>query len=97
MNAYEIDVWRGIKHNGEFVINDSRKVMIHARNQIEAINKVKLAETKTNKLDGLLIEVSAEFIYRITKIGTVKIEKFYVYSHGKSPTSVEYFKQQNSQ
>jgi predicted metallo-beta-lactamase superfamily hydrolase len=92
MNAYEIDIWRNIKHNGKFFINDGRTVVIHARNQIEAKNKIRLAEAKTNKLDGLLIEVSAEFIHGVTKVGTVRIEKYYVYSNGRYPISVEDFK-----
>ena len=73
-------------------MNPSRTVIIHARNETEAKSKVKLAESQTNKLDGITIDVSKEFIYAVYKIGTVTIQPFYVYSNGKGSISVAEFK-----
>ena len=85
MNAYEISIWRGVKHNGEFSHNIQRTELIHARNEIEARHKVTLAQGYLQNITSLQIEVSGEFIYSCRKIGTVKIEKFYVYSDGRTP------------
>jgi hypothetical protein len=95
MNAYEIDIWRSVKHNGEFVVNDPRTEVVHARNETEAKSKIKLAEKKTHQSADLLIDVSAEFIYGCHKIGTVTIEKFYVYSSNRTPTPVKEFQLRN--
>jgi hypothetical protein len=92
MNAYGIDIWRSVKHNGEFVTNANRFVIIHARNEQEAKTKVTLAKAYINDLPALKMEVSAEIIYSVTKLGTVRIEPFYVYSGDKSSISVKEFK-----
>lgn len=99
MNAYEIDIWRGVKHNGKFVVNNSRKVLVHARNENEAKSKVTLALSKTYNYSDvgkgkitLIIEVSQETVYSCIRIGTVKIERFYTYSNGRTPTLVSDFK-----
>jgi len=88
MNAYGIDIWRSVKHNDKFSHNVNRFEIIHARNEAEAKNKVTLAQGYIQNLPALQIEVSNETIYSIKKIGTVKIEKFYVYSDGRTPRPV---------
>lgn len=88
--------WRSLKHNGQFVTNLQRVALIHARNEMEAKSKIKLTEAKTQQLSNLLIETSNEFIYSVTKIGTVTIEKFYVYSGDRSPILVRHFKMRES-
>jgi hypothetical protein len=92
MNAYEISIWRGIRHNEKFIVNDQRTVIIHARNETEAKSKVKLAEPQHNNLDNIRIDVSKEFIYTVYKIGTVTIQPFYVYSNDRGSISVAEFK-----
>ena len=89
MNAYEIDLWRSVKHNGEFVTNLQRRIIVHARNEKEAKTKVTLKESTVNKLPGLTIEASRESIYRTTLIGTVTIEPFYVYSSSRTSIPVK--------
>jgi hypothetical protein len=100
MNAYRVDIWKSVKHNGKFVTNIQRVIVIHARNTEEAKAKAILKKSTVNKLEGLIVEASAEYIYSCEKIGTVTIEKFYVYSnHDYSPVPVEEyrnsFKRQN--
>jgi hypothetical protein len=92
MNAYRIDVWRSVKHNGKFVTNIQRQIVVHARNKEEAESKIKLTKESVNKLPALLVEASNEFIYSCEKIGTVTIQPFYVYSDKLSPTLVEDYK-----
>ena len=89
MIAYGIDIWRSSKHNGKFVTN-----AVHARNEREAKTKVNLAKAYINDLTTLKLkmEVSAEVIHGIVKLGTVRIEPFYVYSGDNTPISVEEFK-----
>lgn len=96
MNAYGIDIWRGVEHNGKFVTNANRFEVIHARNEQEAKSKITLAKGYTQELPALTIKVSAECIYSVTKLGTVKIEPYYVYSGDKSPISVEDFKRRQN-
>jgi hypothetical protein len=91
MNAYEIDIWRGVKHNGVFSHNDVRVELVHARNEEEAREKITLREGYIHNSFGacdLVIEVSSETIYSCRKIGTVCIKPFYVYSDGRSPVLV---------
>ena len=85
MLGFRVYIWRSVKHNGEFVVNNERTEIVHARNEDEAKSKVVLAPAKHH--DGnLTIDVSAEFIYGVEKIGTVKVvtRKFYEYSNGLS-------------
>ena len=89
MNAYEIVVWRSVKHNNGFSHNDGRVVLVHARNEEEAKKKVVLRVGCVIRLIDLIIDVSAEFIYSTRKIGTVRIERFYVYSDGRSPVLID--------
>ena len=88
MNAYGIEIWKSVKHNDKFSHNINRFEIIHARNETEAKNKVTLAQGYIQNLPALQIEVSGESIYACRKIGTVKIEKFYVYSDGRTPRPV---------
>ena len=89
MNAYEVDVWRGVQHNGKFSHNDSRVELIHARNEEEARKKITLREGHVDGLtSGLNINVSSESIYSVRKIGTVKIGRFYVYTDSEGSTRV---------
>lgn len=93
MNAYRISIWRSVKHNGKFVTNIHREIIIHARNSKEADAKITLAPEHTyDSSPTLKIEVSSETIYSTTKIGTVTIEPYYVYSDGQNPISVEQYK-----
>ena len=88
MNAYEIRIRKSVKHNDKFSHNLERKQLIHARNETEATNKVILEKGNTHKLQNLIITVSDECIYSTTKIGTVEIKPFYVYSDGRTPIPV---------
>jgi hypothetical protein len=95
MNAYRIDMWRSVKHNGVWVTTVSRTEIIHARNEKEARSKIILKEAYVNNLPQLKIETGNEFINSCEKIGTVTIEPFYVYSgqnYNYSPISVEDYK-----
>ena len=86
MNVYEISIWRGVKHNGEFSHNVQRMELIHARNEAEARGKVTLTPSKTYESNSSLkIEASAETIYSCRKTGTVLVKPFYVYSDGRTP------------
>jgi len=91
MNAYEVRIWRSVKHNGVFVCNNDRLVVIHARNKEQAEKKITLAKAINNLNDGL-VEVSAEWVYSTELIGTVTIQPFYVYSKGRNNISVADFK-----
>ena len=88
MNAYGVEIWKGVRHNDKFSHNINRFEIIHARNEVEAKNKITLAQGYIQNIPALQIEVSGEFIYSIKKMGTVKIEKFYVYSDGRTPRPV---------
>lgn len=93
MNAYEICIWKSVKHNGKFSHNIERRQLVHTRNEKEAGLKVELEPSKIHdmtKAGGILIEVSQEYIYEVVKIGTVHIEKFYVYSDGRNPIPVKH-------
>jgi len=69
-------------------------ILVHARNEKEAKSKITLIKGDTKVLPDLIIKVHDEFIYSCTKIGTVKIEPFYVYSDDQqSPVSVSYYKE----
>lgn len=88
MNAFEIDIWRQVKHNGKFSHTVTRVELIHARSEQEAKGKVKLTEGKTYINSNPEIEVSAEFIYSCRKIGTVRKQLYYEYSNGRRPIKV---------
>lgn len=88
MNVYEIDVWRQVKNNGEFSHTVTRLELIHALNEERAKKKITLAEPKTYQRDNITTEVTGEFIYRITRTGTVTIQPYYKYSDGRSPRPV---------
>lgn len=88
MNAFELDIWKQVKHNGKFSHTVTRMRLIHARNEREARGKVKLAEGETSLTGTLEIEVSAEFIYSCRKIGTVRKQLYYKYSDGRRPIQV---------
>ncbi len=88
MNAYEIRIWKSVKHNDKFSHYLERKQLIHARNETQAKNKIALEKGNAHNLDNLIITVSEEYIYSTTKIGTVVIRPFYVYSDGRTPRPV---------
>lgn len=88
MNAFEIDIWSQVKHNGKFSHTITRVELIHARNEREAKGKVKLIEGETYVTGELEIEASAEFIYSCRKTGTVRKQLYYEYSDGRSPIKV---------
>jgi hypothetical protein len=94
LNAYRIDIWRSVKHNDKFICNVQRVQIIHARNEVEAKSKIILKGETINNLPDLIIKVSSEFIYSCEKIGTVRIEPFYIYSNGRSSISVKEYKEQ---
>ena len=81
MNAFRISVWRSVSHNGKFVTNNQRVIIIHAMSEEKAKSKIKLKEATENHLRGLEIKTSKEVIYSCEKIGTVEIHPFYVYSN----------------
>ena len=88
MKAFEISIWRGVKHNDVFSHNDVRVGLVHARNEVEAREKVTLCEGRVTHLSGLDIDVSPEVIYSVRDIGVVRIKRFYVYSDGRSPVLI---------
>ena len=89
MNVYEIDIWRSVKHNCEFSHNDNRVVLVHALNEDSAKKKITLGPEKTwSSGSGLVIKVSAEYIYRLTKVGTVRKKLYYEYSDGRRPRPI---------
>lgn len=94
MNAYRIDIWKSVEHNGKFVANINRVVLIHARNETEAKSKISLQKETVQNLPQLEIKVSNEVIYSCERIGTVTIERFYVYSDGRTPISVKEYQAQ---
>ena len=88
MQAFDIEIWRQVEHNGKFSHTVPRVELIHARNEQEAKGKVKLVEGKTQMVGDLEIQVSNEFIYSCRKIGTVRKVLFYEYSDGRTPRRV---------
>ena len=92
MNAYDINIWTSVTHNGKFSHKVQRKVLVHARNEAEAKSKIMLAPEKHYDTDNLHIVASAEYIYSCVKFGTVKKELHYTYSDGRHAIPCEYFK-----
>lgn len=94
MNAYEVNIWASVKHNGIFSHHIERELVIHARNVGEAKNKVYLKKGCINTgNDKLNIEVSEEFIESVYLIGEVEIHPHYVYSgNSRSPILVSEYK-----
>lgn len=92
MNVFRIAIWRSVQHNGKFVTNIQRVAIIHARNQKEAAAKITLKKELVQNLPELEIKASQEIIYSCEKVGTVKIEPYYVYSKDYSPISIEQYK-----
>lgn len=88
MNAYEVDIWCGVKRDGQWSHNVTRRELVHALNESKARQKITLAPAKTVHAACETIEVSAEFVYSIRKTGTVTIQRMYVYSDGRSPRPV---------
>jgi len=88
MNAFEVDIWKQVKHNGKFSHTIPRMELIHARNEQEARGKVELAGGELQKGYNLEIDVSAEFIYSCRKVGTVRKQLYYEYSDGRNPIRV---------
>lgn len=91
MNVYEIDIWRSVYHNGKYSHTATRVELIHALNEERAKKKIALEPEKvyaSEHTHGLSVKVSAEFIYRIKKTGTVVIKPYYVYSDGRYPRPV---------
>jgi hypothetical protein len=84
MLGFRLHIWYSVKHNGEFVVNNGRTEIVHARNECEAKSKAVLAPAKHQIIGNLTIDCSPEFIYEAEKIGTVKTitRKFYQYSNG---------------
>jgi len=87
MNVYEVDIWRSVRHNGNFSHNAIRYALVHALNEERAKKKIKLDKARTWG-DKIQIEASDEFIYGIRKTGTVKIKPYYEYSDGRRPRPV---------
>ena len=89
MNVYEIDIWTSVKHNGKFSHTVTRTVMVHALNEDRAKKKITLEPEKIYDVGSrLVINASAEFIYRLTKTGTVRKKLYYEYSDGRNPRPV---------
>ena len=88
MNVYEFDIWRSVKHSGEFSHNATRYQLVHALNEERARKKVTLSQAKAMGIEPHLIEVAREFIYSVRKTGTVTIQPYYVYSGGRTPRPV---------
>lgn len=84
MNVFDFDIWKQVKHDGQFSHTVTRKQTVHALNEERARARIKLEPGYTN--DHL--EVSGEFIYQVKKCGTVTIQPFYVYSDGRLPRPV---------
>lgn len=87
MNVYEIDIWRRVKHNGEFSHTITRRELIHALNEEIANKKITLAKGYVGENPPM--EVSDEFIYHIERTGTVVIKPYYVYSDDRCPRPVK--------
>ncbi len=85
MNVYEVYIWRSVKRSGEFSHNAERVALVHARNEAEAKGKVELEPPKVYGESLGFVEISGEFIYSVTKTGTVTKQLMYVYSDGRSP------------
>jgi hypothetical protein len=93
VNAYVLEIWQSVEHNGKFSHNVHREIIVHARNANEAKEKIALRPEHTKELPELKIEVGNEFVYSCKKIGTVEIRPFYVYSsHRYSPIEVDVYK-----
>lgn len=88
MNVYEADIWCAIYHGDEFSHNVRRQQLIHALNEERAHKKIILAPAQITSA----YRTGAEFIYRLTKTGTVRKELYYVYSDGRSPRPVRQLK-----
>jgi len=88
MNVYEFDIWTQVKHNGEFSHTVMRVDVVHALNEERARKKITLHKGKVWKDGGLEISSSDEFVYGVTKTGTVTIRPYYVYSDGRTPRPV---------
>jgi len=89
MNVYEFDIWRSVKHNGEFSHNVPRTQLVHALNEAKARERIILAQGKAWANGLTTIETSSEFIYSTRKTGTVTKQMFYVYSDGRTPRPVK--------
>lgn len=88
MNVYEIDIWRSIKHNGEFSHTATRFELVHALNEERARRKITLAKARIWGKEPTVVETSDEFIYSIRKSGAVTKQLYYVYSDGRTPRPV---------
>ena len=88
MNAFEIELWVGVRHNGKFSHNVIRTELIHARNEQEARGKIMLKGGTTYVTGTLKIEASTEYLYSCKKIGTVRKQLYYEYSDGRRPIRV---------
>ncbi len=92
MNTYEADIWRSVYHNDKFSHTNQRVQLIHALSEERAKRKIILAEEKTQCTGGntpITVKGSHEYLYRITKTGTVTKQLFYVYSDGRTPSPVK--------
>ena len=88
MNVYEAHIWRSVYHSGQFSHTATRTQLIHALNEGRAKQKIVLAPEKVMGIEPHTVKASAEVIYALRKVGTVTIQRFYVYSDGRSPRPV---------
>ncbi len=88
MKAFEFELWQPSYYEGKFTNNIQRFVIVHARNEDEARQLIPLRKGKEYPLHT----TKDESVYDVKDLGSVRIEKFYVYQKDKSPISVKEFK-----
>ena len=89
MNVYEIDIWYQVTRNGNFSHTVRRMELVHALNEDRAEKKITLKKGGSHESNGNTTSWGDEFIYSISKTGTVTKQLYYEYSDGRSPRRVK--------
>lgn len=91
MKAYKLLLWQPVYHDDTFSHNVERVVIIHARNEEEAIRKVPLKKGQDKSPHYI---TKNESLYKAYYLGRVTIRKYYVYDGDKNynPTPIEVYK-----
>jgi len=81
MKGYKVHIWQSVSHNGKFSHHSQSYQTIHAYNEKEARSKIReLKPARRHELDnGVVFEVSKEFIYEVEYLGRVQRRTVYDY------------------
>ena len=91
MKAYKLLLWQPVYHGDVLSHIVERVVVIHARNEEEAISKVPLKKGQDKSPHYI---TKNESLYKAYCLGQVTIRKYYVYNGDKdySPIPIEVYK-----